>query len=195
MTFGCSQCLAIAIKYHRLDLMLDLLQRPVPTPAYREMFWEPTSRMHEDVDWSRIGRADCGHEIFDEELRTRIPTVAVSSRKLTSLVILARQNTYKGFPAEQLLRDSGKFDFNEPQFYHETKSNPLDKPATDEDSKEDIKVTRRRGQISNNPWIFLNFEIDCPAVHWSFTGNLSTHHLHNNSMNVWNRNTSNCTRY
>ena len=82
--------------------------------------------LHELSDMKFFGRAHCGHEQVDVELRNPfLPEPnAISgpfpdpNRFLVSLPMLARWHTSEDFPAEEMLRESGKFDFSEPQFFH-----------------------------------------------------------------------------
>ena len=140
---GCSQCVADAIVSHQLKRLRELLEQPV---RYLDLFWMPIESAWgllpvasvetntQLVEFSGtidvvgdamnvdkvgcVGRADCRHEAFDVELREPILTVAISDRVLVSLPVLARWHSSDRFPAEQLLRDSGKFDLSEPQLYH-----------------------------------------------------------------------------
>ena len=81
--------------------------------------------LHELSDKKFFGRAHCGHEQVDVELRNPfLPELNAirwpfpdPSRFLVSLPILARWHTSEDFPAEEMLRESGKFDFSEPQFF------------------------------------------------------------------------------
>ena len=131
MNFGCSQCLCIAIESHRSALLKSLLERP--NVVYRDMFWarQPIWRwcnndktdypiLHDitdDSDLSFVGRDNCGHTPEDEELLLPL-TDDTSERVLVSLPLLAKCHSTKGFDAEQMLRDSGKFDFSDVQLAH-----------------------------------------------------------------------------
>lgn len=197
MEFGCSQCLAAAIESHRLDLVRQLLQRPV---GYRDIFWMPCPRawmqpysfftkkpewgrhpLSQDVDIERIGSAVCGHEVFDEEICTpgiftRPLQLDDAKRILASLPILARWNNTDVFPILQMLRDSGKFDFNEPQFYHYIDSN--------------CNIVFSNGPIINDEfWIHMHIEMDAPSVNWSCVATDAPLHQHyNRSINICARN-------
>ena len=86
MKFECSQCLAAAIESHRLDLVRQLLQRPV---GYPDVIWMPCPRawkppysfctkkpewgqhpLSQDVGIAHIDSAVCENEVFDEEICT-----------------------------------------------------------------------------------------------------------------------------
>ena len=132
--YGCSECLCITIESHRSALLLELLQRP--GVAYRDIFWAPMPesewdwlrvesleyihlteqaqrpdlhRVTNNSDLSFVGTGDCGHDHFDFDICTPVPMVA-TNRILVSIPMMARWNTCKGFDAEGMLRDSGKFD-------------------------------------------------------------------------------------
>ena len=133
MEFGCSQCLAAAIESHQFLLIFNILQRPV---AYRDIFWAPMPnelnlhlpyriwergrpmlyKFSEITDFSFLTRENCGHEHFEDELKETIPLIA-SDKILVALLQVARWHSSLKIDAEQMLRDSGKFDFTEPQLY------------------------------------------------------------------------------
>ena len=174
MEIGCSQCVADAIVSHQLNILRELLEQPV---HYLDLFWmliesargllpvasvEANTQLVEfsgtidvigdamDVDKvGCVGRADCRHEALDVELRQPIPTVAISDRVLVSLPVLARWHSSDRFPAEQLLRDSGKFDFSEPQLYH--------KPDR-------YWLEEQRNRTGYTPGSILYFELDLSTV-------------------------------
>ena len=168
MEIGCSQCVADAIVSHQLEILRELLEQPV---HYLDLFWMPienargllpdasveantqllesSGTIHVIVDAMDVdkvgcvGRADCLHEAFDVELREPIPTVVIFNRVLVSLPVLARWHSSDRFPAEQLLRDSDKFDLSEPQLYH--------------------KPGHYLYWLEEPRWI-LHFELDLPTV-------------------------------
>lgn len=136
---GCSECLCIAIESHRSELLRELLS--FPNLVYRDMFWShwpPALRKnrlmgaHEyfpvlhlncpDDDRSIITCRHFGHEPIDEELLDPLLieefTRWRTDRILVSVPMIARWNSSADFDAEQILRDSGKFDYSEPQLYH-----------------------------------------------------------------------------
>ena len=125
--FGCSHCLAVAIESHNLSLVDELLRRPV---VYRDMFWAliPATwrsydrsipmRISEDEHLTLVGQPNCGHESFEMDLCTPILSAGLSTQILVSLPIRAQWHWCAGFPVEQLLRASHKFELGEPQFYH-----------------------------------------------------------------------------
>lgn len=135
MRFGCSECLCLTIEGRRSELLHSLLSNP--DVVYRDMFWAPFisvfnsnirlgycecyPRMQEHTaacfDFSKVGSQNCGHETFDEELREHI-ICERSDRILVSIPMFARWHSNPLFNAEQMLRDSGKFDYSEPQLYH-----------------------------------------------------------------------------
>ena len=69
-------------------------------------------------DLSIVGRNDCGHMQVDEELRAPFE-ILLKDRVhiLVSLPMLVRWQTSVRFNAEQILRQSGKFDFSESIFF------------------------------------------------------------------------------
>lgn len=134
MNIGCSECVCIAIESHRPALLRSLLERP--HTAFRDCYWSalpistvtvPTYDEHVMVpelhhmdaraDLSFVGRADCGHMRVDGELRAPLQ-FGRKAYILVSLVLMARWHSSAHFPALQMLLDSGKFDFREPQFFH-----------------------------------------------------------------------------
>ena len=189
MEIGCSQCVADAIISRQLKRLRELLEQPV---HYLDLFWmsicsapvasvEANTQLVEfsgtidvtgdamDVDKVVcIDRADCRHEAFDEELREPIPTVALYDRVLVSLPVLARLHSSDRFPAEQLLRDSGKFDLSEPQLYHKPGRNLylLEEPWN-------------RTGYTPRGWI-LHFELEFPTVRPSLEREGPPHRQHSN---------------
>lgn len=179
--------MAAAIESHRPALLRQLLERHV---LYRDIFWMPVPRTFRhtvgtdartndsrdgeaaagdgegDVDaevtciGTALADAKCSHEAFDADLRMPIPAVAVSERILASLPTIARWHTSERFPADRILRDSGKFDFGEPQLYH------LPQHSSDAG---DYHVSRLH---ELRPGFVLHFELDrvsrshshCPSV-------------------------------
>ena len=136
MKIGCSECLCIAIESHRSALLKSLLQRS--DVQYCDIFWAPTPSpnswqyiederdckfpvLHDvgfDMDLSIIGRDDCGHMRVDVELC--FPSAFFENVRayiLVSLPMIARWHTSERFNAERILRQSGKFDYSEPQFF------------------------------------------------------------------------------
>ena len=136
MKIGCSECLCIAIESHRSALLKWLLQRS--DVQYRDIYWAPTPTqtswkvtegeeeckfpvlhdMGPDMDFSIVGRDDCGHMRVDVELCA--PFECISKARayiLVSLPMIARWHTSERFNAERILRQSGKFDYSEPQFF------------------------------------------------------------------------------
>lgn len=140
MEFGCSQCLAAAIESHQPVTLVNFLDRPV---VYRDIFWAPMpsynvlenargekgcSVLHHISafsDLSFVWKNDCGHVNFDVEINESIPLKA-ADRILVSLPLLARWHSSSQFDAEQMLRDCWKFDFTEPQFFHNFTSDRLE---------------------------------------------------------------------
>ena len=137
MKFGCSECLCIAIESHRHALLKSLLQRT--DIVYRDIFWAPTPRewtypkstftrvkipvLHyfgAESDLSFVGREDCGHIRIDADLLTPFDIMwnPHNAYILVSLPLMARWHSVKGFNAERILRQSGKFDYSAPQFFH-----------------------------------------------------------------------------
>ena len=137
MKFGCSECLCIAIESHRHALLKSLLQRT--DIVYRDIYWAPTPRewtypkstytrvkipvLHHfgaESDLSFVGREDCGHMRIDVDLLTPFNVLwnPHNAYILVSLPLMARWHSVKGFNAEQILRQSGKFDYSAPQFFH-----------------------------------------------------------------------------
>ena len=135
--YGCSECLCIAIESHRPELLGELLARDV---LYRDMYWSTRPRalqrsvkiefeerfpvlhlISPQADLSNIWRADCGHVAHDAELCERLGLFfECGSGTLVSLPMIARWHSSEitGFNAEQMLRDSRKFDYTEPQFFY-----------------------------------------------------------------------------
>ena len=142
MNIGCSECLCIAIESHRPALLKSLLQRSDVT--YKDMFWArspndwqydsstdnmlrwqryPIPQLHHfgsDSDLSFVGREGCGHMRVDVELQTPFDTMCKGEMAyiLVSLPMVARWHSSDSFNAENILRQSGIFDYSQPQFYH-----------------------------------------------------------------------------
>ena len=137
MKFGCSECLCIAIESHRPALLKSLLQRT--DIEYHDIFWAPTPRgltypkstftrmeipvLHyfgAESDLSFVGREDCGHMRVDVDLLTPFDVLwnPRNGYILVSLPLMARCHSSKRFNAERILRQSGKFDYSTPQFFH-----------------------------------------------------------------------------
>ena len=135
MIIGCSECLCIAIESHRSALLKWLLQRS--DVQYRDTYWAPTPThtswkviegeeehnfpvlhdMGPDVDLSIVGRDDCGHMRVDVELCAPFKCIwKARAYILVSLPMIARWHTSERFDAERILRQSGKFDYSDPQF-------------------------------------------------------------------------------
>ena len=70
------------------------------------------------ADLSRVGRADCGHVAVDAVLRE--PLFERTARTLVSLPMIARWHLLETnrLNPEKILRESGKFDYSEPQSFH-----------------------------------------------------------------------------
>lgn len=135
--YGCSECLSIAIQSNRRDLLRSLLEQP--NIAYRDIFWvekpiESVGPFDGDLvsfdgappalhnidnnsDLSFVGKKDCGHKQLDVELLNPLGEYT-GGPILVSLPMLAQWYSTEQFPAEQMMRDSGKFDFTEPQLFH-----------------------------------------------------------------------------
>lgn len=150
--FGCSECLCISIESHQPALLRLLLSRR--DVAYRDMLWadfwvgmresrhirsnEYFPLLHNICphdDLSLLCRRHSGNESFDVELREPFNNdeiAEVSSdfsciqpkRILVSLPMIARWHSSEHFNAEQNLRDSGNFDYTEPQFFDCSKKGP-----------------------------------------------------------------------
>ena len=143
MKFGCSECLCIAIESHRPALVKSLFQRS--DVVYRDMFWAPypsnwdeitgngwvmsVPRLHHfdaHSDLSFVGREDCGHMRVDVELQTPFDVLCrlnymynySTAYILVSLPLMARWHSSDSFNAEHIFRQSGQFNYSEPQFYH-----------------------------------------------------------------------------
>ena len=136
MKIGCSECLCIAIESHRSALLESLLQRS--DVQYRDIFWAPTPPpkmwkfiegeeymtfpllhdMGSDINLSIVGSDKCDHMHIDVELCSQSDIYGVEHGYiLVSLPMIARWHTSESFDAEGLLRQSGKFDYSEPQFF------------------------------------------------------------------------------
>ena len=136
MQIGCSECLCIAIESHRSALLKSLLQRS--DVQYRDIFWAPTPSpnlwqsiegemermfpvlhdMGSDIDLSIVGRDDCGHMRVEVELCSPFELFGKDRAYiLVSLPMIARWHTFERFNAERILRQSGRFDYSEPQFF------------------------------------------------------------------------------
>ena len=133
MKFGCSECLCIAIESHSSALLKSLLE--AFDVQYRDIFWAPTPTwnswtmcedeyipvlhdMGPEIDLSIVGREDCCHMRVDVELLE--PSKLFGKTRayiLVSLPMIARWHTSERFNAEGILRQSGKFDYSEPQFF------------------------------------------------------------------------------
>ena len=150
MKFGCSECVCIAIESHGPALLKSLLQRS--DIVYRDMFWAPcpsfgnwdyrtgngwvmsVPRLHHfdsHSDLSFVGREDCGHMRFDVELQTPFNVLCKPNYYysiayiLVSLPLMARWHSSDSFNAEHIFRQSGQFDYSEPQFYHKRYGQPI----------------------------------------------------------------------
>lgn len=75
-------------------------------------------RIDAHSDLSHVGCADCGHKRVDSEILNVKNLFEPESYVLVSLPMLARWHTTRRFDAERILRQSGKFDYSEPQFFH-----------------------------------------------------------------------------
>ena len=74
--------------------------------------------MGSDIDLSIVGRDDCGHMRVDVELCAPLDLFRKARAYiLVSLPMIARWHTSERFNAERILRQSGKFDYSEPQFF------------------------------------------------------------------------------
>ena len=139
MKFGCSECLCIAVESHRPSLLKALFQRS--DIVYRDMFWAPYPSNWDDItgdgwvmsvprlhhfdahsDLSFVGREDCGHTRVDVELQIPFDVLCKLNYStayiLVSLPLMARWHSSDSFNAEHIFRQSGQFDYSEPQFYH-----------------------------------------------------------------------------
>lgn len=132
MELGCSECVCVAIESHSTALLRALLDRP--DVAFRDMFWVQSALSYQKSDLKYANSYSyfpilhdlqclsfydyelCKHEQIDVELRE--PLLVNTGRILVSLRQLARWHSSEQFPAEQMLRDSDKFDFSEPHFFH-----------------------------------------------------------------------------
>ena len=106
---------------------------------YRDIFWAPTPlewtypkstfirveipMLHyfgADSDLSFVGRENCGHMRVDVDLLTPFDVLwnPRNGYILVSLPLMARWHSSKRFNAERILRQSGKFDYSTPQFFH-----------------------------------------------------------------------------
>ena len=136
MKIGCSECICIAIESHRTVLLKRLLLRS--NVQYRDIFWAPAPPrdswqiieeeqklfpilhdMSSEMDLSIVGSDDCGHVRVDVELSSSCD-LFLNARAyiLVSLPLIARWHTSERFNAERMLRESGKFDYSEPQFFN-----------------------------------------------------------------------------
>lgn len=71
-----------------------------------------------DMDLSIVGRDDCSH--MREEVELCSPFELIGKERayiLVSLPMIARWHSSKRFNAERILRQSGKFDYSEPQVF------------------------------------------------------------------------------
>ena len=74
--------------------------------------------MGSDVDFLIVGRDDCGHMRVDVELCAPFKLLLKKRAYiLVSFPMIARWHTSERFNAERILRQSGKFDYSEPQFF------------------------------------------------------------------------------
>ena len=72
-----------------------------------------------ESDLSFVGQKDCGHLQFDVEIHTGfVHFLRNSAYILVSLPLIARWHSSEEFDAEQMLRQSERFDYSEPQFFH-----------------------------------------------------------------------------
>lgn len=142
---GCSECVCIAIESHKAALLKRLISRS--EIEYRDCFWAPTPCnwtilskkceksefssniqytrnipvLHDiiNIDLSKIGCNDCGHMRLDIELDTAFDLLYNQNAYiLVSLLMMAKWHSTQHFAAERILRQSGKFDYSEPQFFH-----------------------------------------------------------------------------
>ena len=136
MKVWCSECLCIAIESHRSALLKSLLQRS--DDQYSDIFRAPTLSpnswqfiddiynfkfpllhdMGPDMDMSIVWRDDCGH--MQVEVEFCDPSDLLNKQRawiLVSLPMIARWHTSERFNTERILRQSGKFDYSEPQFF------------------------------------------------------------------------------
>lgn len=107
-----------------------LLDRP--NIEYRDIFWAP---MHDSTNYNQndfdetppidsatglslVGQKNCGHKREDVLIENSIID-APRDLILVSLPILSRRHSTEDFPAEQMLRDSHKFDFSQPHLFHD----------------------------------------------------------------------------
>ena len=80
--------------------------------------------MGSDMDLSIVGRDDCGHMRVDVELYSAFKNCGEERAYiLVSLPMIARWHTSERFNAERILRQSGQFDYSEPQFFDEQNYN------------------------------------------------------------------------
>ena len=138
--FECSECMCVALESRLHALLVELLERAVD---YRDIFWAPVPRARPNkyvlayefvprlhrisarADLSFVGRDDYGHVPVDVELHEPLHQPLHDTCRfghnhyiLLSLLKMAQLHNSDEFPAEQMLRDSGKFDFSAPQFFH-----------------------------------------------------------------------------
>ena len=74
--------------------------------------------MGPDMDMSIVWRDDCGH--MQVEVEFCDPSDLLNKQRawiLVSLPMIARWHTSERFNTERILRQSGKFDYSEPQFF------------------------------------------------------------------------------
>ena len=73
-----------------------------------------------DNDLSFLGQENCGHMRIDLDILTPFDILwsPRNSYILVSLPLMARWHSSKRFNAERILRQSGKFDYSTPQFFH-----------------------------------------------------------------------------
>lgn len=108
-----------------------------------------------DTDLLIVSRADCGHVAVDVELRE---SLSGTERILVSLPLLARWYSSCGaFNAEEMLRESGKFDYSEPQFFHTF----VKAVRSDDEDSGDIVVCEHK--LDANYELKLCCEFETPA--------------------------------
>lgn len=80
---------------------------------------DPTAPRHStDSDLSFVGHEDCRHMRFDFEISTPFEILCKPTRYiLVSLPMIAWWHSTKQFDAEQILQQSGEFDYSSPQFF------------------------------------------------------------------------------
>ena len=126
MQFGCSECLCVAMSRIRRRGCTQFSTGPTwctptyfgatKTTALQAVRFEFFPILHETSYLTFNDDERCGREQVDVELRE--PLLEDSDHILMSLRQLALWHSSGNFPAEQMLRESGKFDFSEPHFFH-----------------------------------------------------------------------------